>query len=329
MELISSTINLNLMKHRFLFFGVSLALIVFCVFVWFQRGADKYSVDFLGGTDVVVKFDNQVTIAQIRQALEKADIKGAVVQAFEGGSRDFSIRLKTQDSANAATTVDTGKKIREVLASIEGSKFELLKEDFVGPIIGEQIRKDGLKSIVIALICILAYITFRFEWRFAVGAIAALVHDVLITTGLFVFSGKEISAAVLAAILTIIGYSLNDTIIVFDRIRENYALALKAGSGKGKKKQNSLANMSFVELVNHSVNQTLSRTVLTSLTTLFVVTSLWILGGGAVADLSFALVIGVIVGTYSSIFIACTVVLLLDQFATKQVAQQQNAAQSV
>ncbi|MCL4157414.1 UNVERIFIED_CONTAM: hypothetical protein GTU68_033868 [Idotea baltica] len=152
--------------------------------------------------------------------------------------------------------------------------------------------------MLIALVCILIYITVRFEWRFAVGAIVALLHDVTITTGIFVFTGKEISAGVLAALLTIIGYSLNDTIIVFDRVRENFNKALSTP---------------FVELVNISINQTLSRTILTSLTTLFVCVSLWLLGGGAIADLSFALVIGVLVGTYSSIFIACVAVVALDR----------------
>ena len=209
-----------------------------------------------------------------------------------------------------------GDKIRDALAAIEGNSFELLKQDYVGPVIGEKIRSDGLKAMGIALVCILVYISFRFEWRFAVGAIIALIHDVTITTGVYVFSGREISAAVLAALLTIIGYSLNDTIIVFDRVRENLMESLK--QKKGKKKKNSedegmgsLDGESLPGVLNTSINQTLSRTVLTSFTTLFVVLTLWLLGGGAVADLAFALVIGVMVGTYSSVFIACTSVLAL------------------
>ena len=327
MEIVSSGININFMKMRFVCLFVSLLLIGYSVFVWFQKGEAKYGVDFLGGTDLVVKFDKPTEIGEVRKVLADAGIKGAIVQAFEGGSSDFSIRLKSDTGAG------TGKKLREILKGVKTANFEVLKEDFVGPIIGEQIRKDGVTSIIIALICILIYISFRFEWRFAVGAIAALVHDVIITTGLFVATGREISAAVLAALLTIIGYSLNDTIIVFDRVRENYNLAHKSGSDKAKKGPLK-KGLSFIELVNYSVNQTLSRTVLTSVTTLFVVTSLWLLGGGAVADLAFALVIGVVVGTYSSIFVAATTVVALEpkekeaggQPAKKQTKKKQAAA---
>ncbi|MCL4167099.1 UNVERIFIED_CONTAM: hypothetical protein GTU68_030530, partial [Idotea baltica] len=212
-------------------------------------------------------------------------------------SDEYSIRLKSDRDAK------TAGRLKAALSSSEAGAFEVLKEDFVGPIIGDQIRKDGLTAMAIALICILIYITARFEWRFALGAIFALVHDVIITTGVFVWSGHEISASVLAALLTIIGYSLNDTIIVFDRIRENLATP---------------KNLPFLQLVNLSINQTLSRTVLTSVTTLFVVLSLWLLGGGAVSDLAYVLVIGVIVGTYSSIFIACTSVVMLDDYGEKR-----------
>lgn len=322
MELVSSKINIDFMKMRYVCAAASLLLICYCFFVWFQKGDAKYGVDFLGGTDLVVKFDKQIDIGEIRKVLAEAGISGAIVQAFEGGTQDFSIRLKSDKGA------ETGKKLREVLSKgIESAKFEVLREDFVGPIIGEQIRKDGLTSIFVALVCILIYISFRFEWRFAVGAIIALLHDVIITTGVFVFTGREISAAVLAALLTIIGYSLNDTIIVFDRVRENLALSNKSGSDKAKKGKPNKA-MSFYNLINLSVSQTLSRTVLTSITTLFVVTSLWLLGGGAVADLAFALVIGVVVGTYSSIFVACTSILALESTESSAEEKQLKKANS-
>lgn len=310
MELISSNTKINFMGMRYVAVAISLSLIVFSIFVWFDRGDEKYSVDFVGGTEVVVRFEKPIDIGQVRAALKEVGLGKAVVQAFEEGTNDFSIRLKSDAGSG------TGKKIRETLGALEGNSVELRKEDFVGPVIGEQIRKNGIQAMVLALICILLYISFRFEWRFAVGAIAALVHDVVITSGLFVFSGHEISAAVLAALLTIIGYSLNDTIIVFDRVRENFALALKGDKKRDKKSKDS-GLIVFFDLVNKSINQTLSRTVLTSVTTLFVVTTLWVMGGGAVADLAFALVIGVIVGTYSSIFVACTTVLELDRFSTK------------
>ena len=216
---------------------------------------------------------------------------------FEAGTNEFSIRIK------AAKGADTPKKVTEAIAKMENSKFTLSKQDFVGPIIGDEIKQAGLSAIAFALLGILAYISLRFEFRFALGAIAALTHDVIITTGVFVFSGKELSAAVLAAVLTIVGYSLNDTIVVFDRVRENINKSLK----KGKKK------IELIPLINTSIGQTLSRTLLTSLTTLFVVLTLWLTGGAALVDLAFTLVIGVIVGTYSSIFIACPTVIALEK----------------
>jgi preprotein translocase subunit SecF len=313
MELVSSNIRINFMGVRYLFMLISLGLMVASVVIWIQAGSAKYSVDFVGGTDVVVKFENPIKIGEVRSTLVAGGITGSTVQSFEEGTLEFSIRLKSDKGE------DTGKKIQEALKGIEGNSFELLQQDFVGPIIGEQIRQDGIKAMVIALICILFYISFRFEWRFALGAIAALVHDVTITSGLFVLSGHEISASVLAALLTIIGYSLNDTIIVFDRIRENVGLAYRDEKRSKKKKEGKedLGAMPFSELINLSINQTLSRTVLTSLTTLFVVTTLWMLGGGAVADLAFALVIGIVVGTYSSIFIASPMILVFANVGSK------------
>jgi len=300
------------MQVRLLFIVVSFLLIAMSFYVWSNTGQEKFSVDFVGGTEVVAKFKDPLGTGDVRNALTASGIKGAVVQSFgEGslnsGSNEFSVRLK-----GAGSNKDTGKLIRKGLGSLAPNTFELLKQDFVGPIIGEKIRSDGMNAMIIALVCILIYISFRFEWRFAVGAICALMHDVIITTGIYVFSGRELSAAVLAALLTIIGYSLNDTIIVFDRVRENLGESQKkSAKRKTEGQEKSLSQLSLVELVNLSINQTLSRTLLTSLTTLFVVTTLWKLGGGAVADLAFALVVGVVVGTYSSIFVACPAVIAL------------------
>lgn len=319
MEIISTKTKFNFMGARFLFLAVSLSLIAFSIFQWASSGSEKFSVDFVGGTEVVVKFKDQTSTGEVRDSLTKAGIQGAVVQSFgEGsfneGSHDFSIRLK-----GSGSDLDTGNVIKEALLNMSPNTYELLKQDFVGPIIGEKIRSDGLKAMMIALVCILLYVSFRFEWRFAVGGICALVHDVIITSGIYIFTGRELSAAVLAALLTIIGYSLNDTIIVFDRVRENLGESQKKSARKkSENEEKSLSQLSLVELVNLSINQTLSRTILTSLTTLFVVTTLWLLGGGAVADLAFALVVGVVVGTYSSIFIACPAVLALAKKEEKK-----------
>ncbi len=323
MRIIPENTNVPFMSYRGIGFILSLVLIAASIFFWLSRGEAKYGLDFLGGAEVVVKFDKPVEAGTIRSALSNAGMNDAIVQKFgtsvldQSGlagtaGQEFSIRIKKSlaEAAQSSGGEDAkvGKKIRDALGTIEGSSFELLKEDSVGAVIGKQIRQDGLTALVVALIIILVYISVRFEFRFAIGAIVALVHDIIITSGVYVASGREISAAVLAGLLTIVGYSLNDTIIVYDRIRENIEKDIKKyGLKKG-------AGTSLSDLINLSINQTLSRTFLTSLTTFFVVFVLFVFGGGAVADLAFTLVIGVIVGTYSSIFIASPILL---NFAAK------------
>ncbi|MCB0325762.1 MAG: protein translocase subunit SecF, partial [Bdellovibrionales bacterium] len=275
MELVSSELRLDYMRWRFLWVAISLALIGLSIFSWVRLGPEKYGVDFVGGADVIVLFEKPVAIGDIRQALDRADISGASVQAFEGDTHEFSIRLK------AARDADIAQRIDSALEKIEGNSFQILKQDFVGPVIGEQIRQNGVKALVIAILCLLVYISFRFEWRFAVGAIAALVHDIVVAAGIYVMSGREISASTLAALLTILGYSLNDTIIIYDRVRENVGLAQR-GERRKKAPGHELASLSFIDLVNLSVNQTMSRTILTSLTTFFVVLMLYLMGGGEI-----------------------------------------------
>jgi preprotein translocase subunit SecF len=301
MEVVSSKININFMKLRPLGLVVSLALISLAVFSWVTAGDAKYGVDFLGGVEIVVEFDDGIDIATLRKTLDEEGFTSAVVQKFEDGSQRYSVRLK------AAEKDDVSQSMKEALGKLQEKELVVHKQDFVGPVIGDKIRQDGMTALLLALIGILIYISVRFELRFAIGAITALVHDVVITAGVFIFAGHEVSAAVLAALLTIVGYSLNDTIIVFDRIRENIGKEVKKAGGGAK---NTSQFIDYLNIVNQSINQTLSRTILTSLTTLFVVTSLWLFGGGAVVDLAFALVIGVIVGTYSSIFVACPVLLI-------------------
>lgn len=313
MRIFSQTPKIPFMKYRYPFFVLSLALIVGSIYLWVSTGDNRYGVDFLGGTEVVVKFDSDTELGAVRTTVAEAGFRGAIVQAFGDKPNEFSIRLKAQGEMGAA------EQILEALRGIEGKHFELLKEDVVGPVIGDEIKRQGRNALIFALLGMLIYITVRFEFRFAVGAIAALVHDVIITSGVFLFSGGEFSTAVLAALLTIVGYSLNDTIIVYDRIRENIAKALKSGGAAKKQKTGAPANL--LDIMNLSINQTLNRTVLTSLTTLFVVVSLWLIGGGAVADLAYTLVIGVIVGTYSSVFVASPVVLALEGKFQKKSAK--------
>ncbi len=311
MKVISNDINLPFMKFRLFFAIVSVCLLAFSIFAWNKGGIAKYSVDFLGGTELILGFDKKVDSGQIRSALSKAGIQGAIVQSFDNESNDFTIRLKGAD------TDETAKKVTGALSEL--AKVEVLKKDFVGPTIGQKIRKDAFICIALSLLIIGVFITYRFEWRFAVGASIATIHDIIITAGMFVFLGGEIGSAFLAGMLTVMGYSMNDTIIVFDRARENI---LGANSKKSKVYSNGkkLHQMSFRELFNLSINQTLSRTILTSGTTLFVTFALLKFGGGALYDLSLALLIGVIFGTYSSIFVASPSVLVLAKEGSAQKA---------
>ncbi len=311
MRVISNDVNFPFMKFRFFFAIVSLCLLAFSIYSWNNAGLAKYSVDFLGGTELILSFDKKVDSGQIRKALTDKGIEGAIVQSFDSGSNDFTIRLKGED------TDKTAKKVTEALSTI--AKVEVLKQDFVGPTIGQKIRKDAFICIALSLLIIGIFITYRFEWRFAAGAVVATIHDIIITAGIFIFFGGEVGSAFLAGMLTVVGYSLNDTIIVFDRARENI---LGSASKKSRTYSNGkkLHQMSFKEIFNLSINQTLSRTILTSGTTLFVTYALLKFGGGALYDLSLALLIGVVFGTYSSIFVASPSVLLLAKEGSSQKA---------
>ncbi|MDD2943001.1 MAG: protein translocase subunit SecF [bacterium] len=302
MKVFSNKLNIDFMKLRTAAIAMSLALIALSIFTWFNAGASKYGVDFAGGNEIVLRFATKQNMNDLRKALDANGFTSAVVQEFvdegsalgigeESGDHDISVKLKATEKGDVAKGLETA------LRSSLKEDFSIVKEDYVGPVVGEQIRSQGLTALACSLLVILAYVSFRFEFRFAVGAVVALAHDVIITTGIFLLSGHELSTGALAALLTIVGYSINDTIIVFDRIRENMF-------SKGKKK------LALVDVINNSVNQTMSRTVLTSGTTLFVTTSLWLFGGGGIADLSYTLTIGILIGTYSSIFIASPVLLL-------------------
>jgi preprotein translocase subunit SecF len=302
MQLISPNSNLNFMKYRYVFFVLSIVLISYSIFYWIGSGENKYSVDFLGGAEILIRFDEGIDIATVRELIDKSGVKGATVQAFLGEYNEYSIRLKAEGSEEIADL------LVDSLASLGSDKFDILKEDIIGPAIGAEIKAASMQALLFALIGMLIYISVRFEFRFAVGAIVALIHDVIITTGAFIVSGREIDSVMIAALLMIVGYSVNDTIIVYDRIRENINQSIKNKTQK---------EINLLDLINQSLNQTLSRTLLTSLTTLFVAVTLFTMGGGALGNLSFPLVVGIIVGTYSTIFIASTMVLLLEKKSKK------------
>ena len=251
----------------------------------------NFGIDFTGGTLVEVGYRETVELDQVREVLAATEFSDAVVQYF-GSARDILIRVAQAQGKNSA---DISNDIIEVLEQ-SGHAVEIRRVEFVGPQVGEDLQEDGGLALIYALIMIFIYIAFRFQRRFSVGAIAALVHDVTITIGFFSVMQMDFDLTVLAALLAVIGYSLNDTIVVFDRIRENFRRIRKG---------------SPVEIVNASLNQTLSRTLMTSLTTLMVLTALFLFGGEIIRPFSAALMVGVIIGTYSSIYVASPVTLAL------------------
>ena len=250
-------------------------------------------IDFTGGSIIEVGYEQPVELQPVREALERAGFADAIVQHF-GSANEVLIRLVPDPEKEKA---ELSSQVIRVLQDLgESGGVDVRRVDFVGPQVGEELTEDGGLAVLSALIAILIYVAFRFEYRFSLGAIAALVHDVVITLGIFSVFQLDFDLSVLAAVLAVIGYSLNDTIVVFDRIRENFR---------------KIRKHSTIEIVNTSVNQTISRTLITSLTTLLVLLSLFFLGGEVIHAFALALIIGVVVGTYSSIYVATTSALLL------------------
>ncbi len=249
-------------------------------------------IDFTGGSIIEVGYQQAVELEPIRTALEADGFGDAIVQHF-GSAQEVLIRLVPEAGKDKA---EISSQIIGLLQAASETSIDVRRVDFVGPQVGEELTEDGGLAVLYALIAILIYVAFRFEYRFSLGAVAALVHDVIITLGIFSVLQLDFDLSVLAAILAVIGYSLNDTIVVFDRVRENFRKIRKKTS---------------IEIVNTSINQTISRTLMTSFTTLLVLLSLFFLGGEAIHAFALALIIGVVVGTYSSIYVATTSALTL------------------
>ena len=267
---------------------ISALLVLGSIALLLTRGLN-FGIDFQGGVLVEVGYPDAVVLDEVRSALNNGGFAGASVQFF-GTSSDVLIRLAPEAAQSTAQISD---EVVRVL-SAEEPGLELRRIEFVGPQVGEELAIDGGLAALFALILILIYVAFRFEWKFSVGAVAATAHDAIIVMGLFSLLGLEFDLSVLAAVLAVIGYSLNDTIVVFDRIRENF---LDARKGEP------------LEIADTAINQTLSRTVVTGVTTLVVLTALFLYGGEILHGFSIALIAGIIVGTYSSVFIASAVVL--------------------
>lgn len=270
---------------------LSLALIVISLVLLAVRGLN-FGIDFTGGYVVEAGFEQAADLDGLRQHIAGSSLGEAIVQNF-GTSTEVLVRLAPQDHLSGA---DVNTEVKRLLDSAGQGEIDLRRVEFVGPQVGEELREQGGLAVLIALGFIVVYIWLRFEKKFSVGAVAALVHDVIITLGVFALTQIEFDLSVLAAILAVIGYSLNDTIVVFDRIRENFR---------------SVRKSTAESIMNLSINQTLSRTVITSLTTLLVLLALFILGGETIRGFSIALIVGVVVGTYSSIYVASSSVLAL------------------
>jgi len=288
MEFFKYTRTFNFMGKSKQAFVLSIVLLAASYALLAFKGLN-YGVDFAGGTIVQVKYDVDAPIDAMREKL-KSDIifKGATITEF-GSSQEVVIRMK---SVTGDVSVDIGDMTRDALSGT--GNYEIRRVDIVGPTVGAELKEKGMMSMLLAIIGILIYVAFRFEWRFAVSAIFALVHDVTIALGAITLVGLDVNLDVLAALLTILGYSLNDTIIVFDRIRE----------GVTKTRESDLT-----AIVNESVTRTLARTTLTSLTTFFVVFTLFMFGGEIIHSFAFTLLVGVVVGTYSSVFVASPILI--------------------
>jgi len=290
MEIFKYKKPLSLMSKSKRFGLISLSVLILALGLIFTKGFN-YGIDFAGGTLVQVQYEGKAPISKVRDAINSdASYEGATVTFF-GGEDEIVIKTK-MSSKNLGE--DVGDKMRALLK--DTGQFDVRRVDMVGAKVGSELREQGIMSMLLAILGILIYVSFRFEWRFAVASVLALVHDVTIAMGMIVLFNIEVNLDILAALLTILGYSLNDTIIVFDRIREGVR---------------TIKNPDLAEIIDESVTRTLSRTTLTSLTTFFVVLTLFLFGGEIIHGFSFTLLVGVIVGTYSSIFVASPILMWL------------------
>ncbi|MBW2184590.1 MAG: protein translocase subunit SecF [Deltaproteobacteria bacterium] len=353
MEFIKPGININFLGKRKIAFSLSIAMVIATIFFLIWRGGPNYGVDFSGGILIQVKLKSMRSPSEIREAIKSLQLQDSIIQEFgEEGQFEYLIRVRGTD----IKLTGLSEKVEQALMAQFGEEVDIRRVEMVGPKVGEDLRQKALFAIFYAILFIAIYISGRFElkwlmsiimalsltfivyivsgfgarvtwlilmalmvtiglcWflklKYAMGAIIALIHDVTITVGFFALTNREISLSIIAAFLTIVGYSLNDTIVVFDRIREN----LK-----------KFRRRSLEEVMNTSINETLSRTILTSTTTLIVVVALFILGGGVIHDFAFAILIGILVGTYSSIFVASPIILVWEGSFTKRAKAKKGA----
>jgi preprotein translocase subunit SecF len=295
MDIIRPGTQIDFMKYKKIVGIISVALIVISLAAMLFRGLN-YGIDFTGGTEIQVAFSETVKTDEVRSAIGPLGLANASIQSI-GDARDNEFLIRTPTEGDSGD--ETVQLIEDAMRDTFGAeKVDIRRVDMVGAAVSKDLKQKGFLSLFYAGIGILIYVWWRFSFKYSVSAVLALVHDVVITLGIFTLTGREISLPVIAALLTIVGYSLNDTIVVFDRIREN----LKKASG----------SLDFPSLLDSSISQTLSRTIITSVTTFIVVLALFLFGGPVINNFAFVIMMGLIVGTYSSIFVASPLLLLFD-----------------
>lgn len=296
-----NNLNLDFVGKR-LYFGIASVVLVFLSLVLVFTKGLNFGIDFSGGTLIEMKTQDPMPLEDIRAKLSNSGLQSFSIQEY-GAENEYLVRISDK--------IENTSKANEITDTVGA---ELRRLEYVGPQIGKELAQKGILATIFSLIAILIYVSARFQMRFAVGAVVALFHDVILTLGIFSLIGKEFSLPVLAAVLTIIGYSLNDTIVVYDRIRE----------GMSKTSDEDDANETlFAKLINASINSTLRRTLMTSFTTFIVLLSLYMFGGQSINDFAFALLFGVVVGTYSSIFVASPILIYLKGLAPKPRSEEE------
>lgn len=289
--------HFDFMGKRHICITLSLVITLATIYIWIARGDNKYGIDFVGGHTIVTRIDGTPDLEQLESKLGEKGLSGITLQSFEPTSHQYSIRVALISNLDSKAIRD---QVGEVLQTLYPSKFEILRTETVGATIGAEVRQNAIIAVLIGLIGITIYVTVQFEFAFALGALISLFHDVTIALGVYLLAGRDLNSAALAGALTIVGYSVNDTIVTFDRAREEI---LKR------------RDFDLKELLNDAINICLSRTIITTGATVFLVLSLLLFGGGAIKDLALFLFVGMVSGVYSTIYIASPIVLWWDKIS--------------
>jgi preprotein translocase subunit SecF len=310
LHLIRPGTNIDFVGKRNLWLGISVFCILATIVLFFTRGLN-YGIDFTGGAEVQIKVPNSWDITKVRSEMEDGGLKNVKVQQI-GESAQGEFLIKAQGDEKSLNKISTD--VQAALAkTLQPGQFEIQQVDVVGPAAGSSLRTSGFLSMFYALICILVYVSIRFDMRYSPGAVLALFHDSVITLGVFIILQKQFDLQILAALLALIGYSNNDTIIVYDRVRETI---------------HQHPELPIDQAVNRAVNETLGRTILTSLCTFITVFALWLLGGKVIEDFAFTLMVGIVVGTYSSVFIASSMVIAITHYQDNRMAKLKASGQA-